>query len=90
MDPSGECLENYRYVDWRRKLNTSTTASYVTQLSDTLVIQLNIFRYIDGVGEQFIPCSSIDVKISLWGHRMVLSGVIYHEGEQSHCVHDTS
>ena len=29
-------------------------------------------------------------EISLWGNRMVLSGVIYQEGEQSHCKHYTS
>ena len=27
---------------------------------------------------------STDEKISLWGNRMVLSGVTYHKGEQSH------
>ena len=29
----------------------------------------------------------IDQEISVWGNRMVLSGVIYHEREQSHCGH---
>ena len=33
---------------------------------------------------------SIDEEISLWGNRMVLSGVIYREGEQSHCGHYAS
>ena len=59
----------------------------MTQLSDALIMQLNIFRYIDGISKKFIPNLSIDAKISLWSNRMVLSGVIYHEGEQSHCEH---
>ena len=33
---------------------------------------------------------SIDEGISLWNNRMVLSGVIFHEGEQSPCGHYTS
>ena len=32
----------------------------------------------------------IDEEISFWGNRMVLSGVIYQEGEQCHCEHYTS
>ena len=36
------------------------------------------------------PTLSTDEEISLWGIRMVLSVVIYHEGEQSHCRHYTS
>ena len=84
MDPRGEYLENYRYVDGYQKLNTSTKAVYVTQFSDALIMQLNIFRYIDGISKKFIPNLSIDEEISLWGNRMVLSGVIYNEGEQSH------
>ena len=71
-------------------LTTSTKAVYVTQLSDALIIQLNIFKYIDGINKKFIPNLSIDEEISLWGNRMVLSGVIYQEGEQSHCGHYTS
>ena len=42
------------------------------------------------VSIKFILNLSIDEEISLWGNRMVLSGVIYHEGEQSHCGHYTS
>ena len=38
----------------------------------------------------FIFNLSNDEEISLWGNRMVLSGVIYNEGEQSHCGHYTS
>ena len=56
----------------------------MTQLSDGLMMQLNIFNYIDGINKKFIPDLGIDEEISLWGNRMVLSGVIYHEGEQSH------
>ena len=53
-------------------------------------MQLNIFNYIDGIGKKFIPNLSIDQEISFWVNRMVLSGVIYHEGEHSHCGHYTS
>ena len=81
MDPRGEHLENYRCVDECQKLNTSTKADSVTQLSDALIMQLNIFKYIDGI---------IDEEISLWGNRKVLSGIIYHVGEQFHCGQYTS
>ena len=90
MDPRGEYLENYRCVDGCCKLNTSTRAVYVTQLSNVLIIQLNIFKHIDGISKKFISNLCIDEEISPWGNRMVLSGVIYHEGEQSHCGHYTS
>ena len=89
MDPRGEYLENYRCVDGCQKLNTSTKAVYVTQLSDALIIQLRIFEYVDGISKKFIPNLSIDEEISLWGKRMVLSVVIYNEEEQSHCEHYT-
>ena len=90
MDPRGEYLENYRCVDGCQKLNTSTKAVYVTQLSDALIIQLNILKHIDGISKTFIPNLSIDEEISLWDNRMVLSGVIYHEGEQFPSSHYTS
>ena len=77
-------------VDGCQKLNTSTKAVYVTQLYDALIIQINIFKYIDGISKKFIPNLIIDEEISLWGKRMILSGVIFHEGEQSHCRHYAS
>ena len=89
MDPREEYLENYRCDDGCQKLNTSAKAVYVTQLSDALIIQLTIFKYGDGISKKFIPNLSIDEEISLWGKRMVLSGVIYHEEEQSHCGYCT-
>ena len=55
-----------------------------------LIIQLNIFKYSGGISKKFVPNLSIDKEILLWVNRMVLSGVIYHEGEQSHCGHYTS
>ena len=45
-------------------------------------MQLNIFKYIDGISKNFIPNLSIDEEISLWGNRIVLSGFIYRKGEQ--------
>ena len=65
MDRRGEYLENYRCVDGCQKLNTSTKVVYVTQLSDAFIIQLNIFKYIDGISKTFIPNLSIDEEISL-------------------------
>ena len=38
MDSRGEYLENNRCADGCQKLNTSTKAVYVTQLSDALII----------------------------------------------------
>ena len=78
-DPRGEYLKNYRCVDGWKDLNTSTKAVYVTQLSDALIIQLNIFKHIDGISKTFVPHLSINDWILLGDNRMVLSGVIYHE-----------
>ena len=90
MDPRGEYLENYRCVDGCQNLKTSTKAVYVTKLFDAFIIQLDIFKYIDDINKKFISKLIIDKEISLWGNRMVLSSVIYPEGEQSHCGHYTS
>ena len=54
------------------------------QLSDALIIQLNIFKHTDGISKKSIPNLSIDEEISCYGNIMVLSGVIYYEGEQSY------
>ena len=48
------------------------------------------FKHIDGISKNAIPNLSVDEEISIWGNRMVLSGVIYHEGQQSHCRHYSS
>ena len=65
MGPSGEFLENYRCADRCQKVNTSTKAVYVTQLSAALIIQLNIFKYSGGISKQVVPNLSIDDEISL-------------------------
>ena len=52
-------------------------------------MQLNIFKYSCSISKKVVPNLSIDKEISLWGNRMVLCGVIYHEGEQSYCRHYT-
>ena len=89
MDPRGEYLENYR-CDGCQRLNTSTKAVYVIQLSDALIIQLNIFKFIGGISKKVISNVSIDEEIVLRGNTIVLSVVIYHEGQQSDCGHYTS
>ena len=53
MDPRGEYLENYK-CDGCQRLNTSTKAVYVTQLSGALIIQLNIFNYVGGINKKVI------------------------------------
>ena len=80
MDPRGEFLENYRCVDGCQKINISTKAVYVSQLSDALVIQLNIFKYVDVISKKVIPNLSINDGISLSENTMLLSGTIHHEG----------
>ena len=82
MDPRREYLGNYRYANSCQKLNTSTKAVYVTKLLDALILQLNIFKYIHDISKKVI-----EEEISFWGKGMVLSVIIYHEGEQSHCRH---
>ena len=44
MDPREEYLENCICVDGSQKLNASTKAVYVTQLSDALIVQLSILK----------------------------------------------
>ena len=82
MDPRGEYSKKYR-CDGCQRLNTSTKAVYVTQLSGALIIQLNILKYIGGINKKVIPNLSIDEEIAIWGNAMVRSGVIYHEWQQS-------
>ena len=53
MDPKGEFLEISRCVDRRQKINTSIKAVYVTQLSDALIIKLNIFKCMVSVRRLF-------------------------------------
>ena len=53
------------------------------------IFDINI-KYIDGIIKKFIPNLSIDEEITLWGNKVVLFSVIYHEGEQSDCRHYTS
>ena len=48
-----------------------------------LNIQLSIFKYIGGINKKVVPNLIIDEEIVLWGNAMVLSGVIYHKGQQS-------
>ena len=83
MNTRGKFLENYGHADGFKKLNTSTKAVIVTQLSDTLIIQLNILKYIAGINEKIISNLSVDEEISLWGNTMLLSSIMYHKGEQS-------
>ena len=54
---------------WMSKVEYINKGSLiVTQLSDALIIPLNIFKYIDG--KEFIPNGSNDEEISLWSNRM--------------------
>lgn len=62
-------------------MNTSKKAVCVPQLSDALLVLLNIFKYIDGIIKNFISNLSIDEEITHWRSTMALVGVIYHEGE---------
>ena len=43
IDPREEYLEYCRFVDACQKLNTLTNAVFVTHLSDSVIIKLNIF-----------------------------------------------
>ena len=72
-------LENYR-CDGCQRLNTSTKAVYITQLSGAVIIQVNILKFIGVINKKVTPNLSIDEEIVLWGNTMVLSGVVYHEG----------
>ena len=65
MDPRGGFLENYRCVDGCQKLNTYTKVVYAPQLSDALIIQLWIFKYIDKISKKFISNEKIDEEITL-------------------------
>ena len=86
IDPRGQYLENHR-CDGCQRLKTSTKAVYATQLSGALIIQLNIFEFIGSINKKVIPNLNIDEELVFWGNAIVLSGVIYHEGQQSDCGH---
>ena len=59
----------------------------VTQLSDSLIIQLNIFKYIAAISKKVISNLNLYEEISLWRNKMLLSDIIYHGEEQSDCGH---
>ena len=42
----------------------------MSQLSDALIIQQNIFKYSDGISKKAVPNLSIDKEILLWRNRM--------------------
>ena len=46
-----------------------------------LIIQLNIFKYIDVISRKFFPNFRIDEGTSLWRNRIILSGVIRLTGK---------
>ena len=62
-------------------MNISTKFVCDLQLFEEL-IELNFFKYIDGIRKKFILNLSIDEEISLWLNRMVVSGVIYLKEKQ--------
>ena len=89
MDPRGRPLTDYR-CDGCQTINSCTKAYYVTHISDFVIIQLNIFKYIDGAIKKMIPTLRIDEEIYLWGNTMTLHAIIYHVGQQANSGHYTS
>ena len=92
MGPRGEYLENYRFANGCQKLNTSTKSVYVKQLSDALIIQLNIFKYSDGISKKVVSNLSIDEEILLWEiewHCLVLF-VMRENSLIAHIIHQES
>ena len=90
MDPREEYIENYRCADGCQMLNTSTMVVYVTQLSDALIIQVNTFKYVNGISNKFFP-TQVLTRNFLFGEIEWYSLVfIFHGKEQSHCGHYTS
>ena len=68
MEPRVKLLKNYSCLDGCQKINTSTKVVYVIKLSNALIIQLNIFKYIHGISKKVIPNLSIDEGISISGN----------------------
>ena len=64
MDPRGECLENYRCTNGCQKFNASAKAVCFTQLSDALIIQVNIFKHSGVISNNVVPNLHIDEEIS--------------------------
>ena len=64
MDPMGEYLKNYRCANGCQKFNASAKAVCFTQLSDTLIIQVNIFKYSGVINNKVVPNLRIDEEIS--------------------------
>ena len=89
MDPRGTTLDHY-ICDGCHTRGSCTKAYCVTYTSDFIIIQLCIFKFIDGISEKIIPTLKIDEEIFLWGNTMTLHALIYHEGEQANSGHYTS
>ena len=89
MDPHGRPLTDYR-CDGCQTMSSCTKAYCVTHLSEFVIIQLNVFKYIDGAIKKMIPTLRIDEEISLWGNTMTLHAIIYHVGQQANSGHYTS
>ena len=77
MDPRGEYLENYRCANGCQKFNASAKAVCFTQLSDALIIQVNIFKYSGVISNKVVPNLHIDEEISPRGNRMELFFVCF-------------
>ena len=77
-------------ADGCQKLNTAAKTVQVIQLSDALIIQLNIFKCSSDISKKVVPNLRIEDEILLSGNRMVQFDIIYHDEEQSQCGHSTS
>ena len=89
MDPHGRPLTDYK-CDGCQTINSCTKAYYVTHISDFVIIQLNIFKYVEGAIKKMIPTLMIDEEIYLWGNTITLHAIIYHVGQQANSGHYTS
>lgn len=65
-------------------------ANTIVNTGDVLVIQLSIFKYINGISTKISPYINIDETISFYGNTMSLHGIIYHDGEQTNSGHYTA
>ena len=60
----------------------------ITETSQMLIIQLSLFRYVNGAVLKVTPNLNINDEITVWGV-WSLYGIIFHEGRSANSGHYT-